>query len=70
MATLTKGRSRRIFLLTVWQESEQAETDPPGWRFHLTDPHTDKHYGFTNPEALIATLQQLANDHPPADDGA
>lgn len=52
----------RIYLLTVWQERDQAETPDHGWRFHLTDPQTGKRYGFTNPATLLTALQQAMNE--------
>lgn len=55
----------RIYLLTVWQEPDQAAAVDQGWRFHLTDPQTGKRYGFTNPAALLAALQQAVLDPPP-----
>jgi len=58
----------RIYLLTVWQEHGQAETNDQGWRFHLTDPQTGKRYGFTSADTLIAALQKMSNSVPPADD--
>lgn len=52
----------RIYLLTVWQERDQAETADQGWRFHLTDPQTGKRYGFTNPATLLTALQQAMSE--------
>ena len=54
----------RIYLLTVWQEPDQVEMPDAGWRFHLTDPQTGKRYGFTNPAALLAALQQGMHELP------
>jgi hypothetical protein len=58
----------RIYLLTVWQAQGQAKAGEAEWRFHVTDPHTGKRYGFANAEGLIAALQQLANDQRPANE--
>jgi len=66
MTARTKAPVYRIYLLTVWQTQGQTEVTVADWRFHLTDPHTGKRYGFTNAEALLAMLQQLTNDQPPA----
>jgi hypothetical protein len=68
MSTCTKPPVYRIYLLTVWQTQGQAEAAEAGWRFHLTNPHTGERYGFTNAEALIVRLQQLANEHRPTDE--
>lgn len=56
----TKAPLYRIYLLTVWQTARQTNADAAEWRFHLTDPHTGKRYGFTNATALLVLLQQLA----------
>lgn len=66
MAARTQPPAYRIYLLTVWQTQAQTEAATAEWRFHLTDPHTGKRYGFTNADALLARLQQLANK--PADE--
>lgn len=58
----------RIYLLTAWQAQRQTQTDEAKWRFHLTDPHTGKRYGFTTPTALLTILQQLVNDNQPVDE--
>lgn len=70
MRAEAKPQVYRIYLLTVWQVPSAAQPMPAEWRFHLTDPHTGKRYGCTNVETLIATLQQLARDQPPADSRA
>lgn len=67
MTARTTGLVYRIYLLTVWQTQPQTQTDEAIWRFHLTDPRTGKRYGFTNAAALLAILQQLANDQQSAD---
>ena len=67
MATSEKPAIYHIYLLTVWQERGQEETPEHGWRFHLTDPQTGKRYGFTNAEALLAALHQLADKYQPTD---
>jgi hypothetical protein len=56
------------YLLTVWQAQGQVHSAEAEWRFHLTDPHTGKRYGFTDATALIAALHQLANEQPPANE--
>lgn len=56
----------RIYLLTVWQEKDQAAAEDQGWRFHLTDPQTGKRYGFTTPATLLAALQQAMLDPLPS----
>lgn len=58
MTNRDKASVYRIYLLTVWQEQDQAERGDGGWRFHLTDPQTGQRYGFTTPAALLAALQQ------------
>lgn len=65
MSNLDKPSSYRIYLLTVWQEHNPGEDVDTGWRFHLTDPQTGQRYGFTNPAALLAALQQATTKPPP-----
>ena len=67
MAGREKVASYRIYLVTVWQEPDQAATERASWRFHLTDPHTGKRYGFTNPATLLAALQQATSEPPPTE---
>ena len=62
MADREPSSGYRIYLLTVWQERDQAETPDQGWRFHLTDPQTGKPYGFTNPATLLTALQQAMSE--------
>jgi hypothetical protein len=45
----------RVYLLTVWQETNQAQR--PLWRFRLEDPHTRWQQGFTTIEELLEILQ-------------
>ena len=67
MTATAKPPTYRIYLLTVWQEHGQEETPEHGWRFHLTDPHTGKRYGFTNPATLLAALQQATSEPLPVE---
>lgn len=67
MTVRTKGSVYRIYLLTIWQTQPQSQTDEAAWRFHLTDPHTGKRYGFTNAAALLTLLQQLVTEQRPTD---
>jgi hypothetical protein len=65
MTATAKPPHYRIYLLTVWHTPEQGEVEEASWRFHLTDPHTGKRYGFASPAALLATLQQAMRESPP-----
>jgi len=67
MAANEKPPMYRIYLLTVWQAHGQTEVEEARWRFHLTDPHTGKRYGFTNPAALLSTLQQAMSEPLPVE---
>jgi hypothetical protein len=67
MTASEKPPVHRIYLLTVWQEPGPSEAGQARWRFHLTDPHTGKRYGFTDPAALLAALQQVMSEPPPAE---
>ncbi|MEZ4736501.1 MAG: hypothetical protein R3E79_56160 [Caldilineaceae bacterium] len=68
MTNRDKASVYRIYLLTVWQEQDQAERGDGGWRFHLTDPQTGQRYGFTTPAALLAALQQATREPPPLEE--
>ena len=67
MAASAKPAIYHIYLLTVWQERGQEETPEHGWRFHLTDPHTGKRYGFTTPATLLAALQRATSEPLPVE---
>jgi hypothetical protein len=66
MAARAKPPLYRTYLLTVWRAQGQENSAEADWRFHLTDPHSGKRYGFTNAAALIGALHQLATNQPPA----
>ena len=51
----------RIYLLTVWREAKESETDH-GYRFMLEDPHSGEGFGFTTFDGLIKILEELNRD--------
>jgi hypothetical protein len=67
MAARTKSLVYHIYLLTVWPVQDPTQAGEGGWHFHLTDPQTGKRYGFTNSITLLAALQTLTREQPPAD---
>lgn len=60
MAADRQAPNPRIYLLTVWQAAGEDQDAAIQWRFHLTDPHTGRRYGFTTPAELLAIVQRLS----------
>jgi hypothetical protein len=58
MSFFNKPPRYRTFLLTLWEERNEAPNLPTVWRFRLEDPRTDQQQGFTSLEALVAALKQ------------
>ena len=47
------------YLLTLWEERNQASNLPGVWRFRLENPRTGQPQGFATIEALTAALKQV-----------
>jgi hypothetical protein len=54
------------FLLRVWSESSLEESRPLTWRYSLKDLTTRAQRGFANLDGLLAYLEKIESEAPPA----